>query len=146
MRAAPRWLTELFEVVTVGFPFCAFKAVVGLWLLSRGATVPGVLLLGLAGLDAVINAVNFGALLVLRRRAVNACTISLVLTRVSRASEDLGNSIDLMLSCALVAAMVALGAIPSFPEDQLRAWNWAVVLNVLGAGLSRLGASVSQGA
>jgi hypothetical protein len=51
-----------------------------------------------------------------------------------------------LLDRVVVAAMVALGAFPSFPEDQLRAWNWAVVLNVLGAGLSRLGASVSQGA
>ena len=47
----------------------------------------------------------------------------------------------MLLSFTLVAAMVGFGRIPSLPSDHLRVWNAAVVLNVLGAGLSRVGAS-----
>jgi hypothetical protein len=145
---------DILEVVTIGFPFCAFKVVVGLLLVREGAgfaEVAGALLIGLGALDALFNVVNLASLLGVRRRVVSACTFSALTRRLTlfRASpsdhmEDLGNSIDVLLSFSLVAAMVGLGKIAALPAEQLRAWNGAVVLNVLGAGLGRVGASLRR--
>ena len=68
-----RLAAELLEVVTVGFPFCVFKAGVGAWCLQRGEAWAGSPLLLLAGADALLNAANLVSLVVARRRAV-PCT------------------------------------------------------------------------
>jgi hypothetical protein len=148
-RAAPG--SELLEVLTVGFPFCTFKAGVGLWALGRGWTALAAPLLVLAAADAVLNAVNLGALLALRRRVVSACVLSAVTLRWSpfpRSTHawlvDFGNSLDVALSFALVAGMVGSGGLGELPAPWLRAWNAAVVLNVLGAGLGRMGSTLER--
>jgi hypothetical protein len=142
---APAWAVELLEVVTTGLPFCVFKALTGLHLLRLGATFPGWALLALAAVDVAINLTNLGALVVTRRRAAPACTFAVATSRWGRGLgappadlEDLGNAADVLLSFVLVAAIVGLGQIPALPALHLQIWNNAVVLNVLGAGLSRL--------
>ena len=148
-QAAPG--TELLEVLTVGAPFCVFKAGVGVWALGRGWAVAAVPLLLLAAADALHNATNLAALLVRRRRAVSACVLSAVTLRWSpfpRSSHawlsDLGNALDVALSFSLVAGMVGSGVLGELPAPWLRAWNAAVVLNVLGAGLGRMGSTLER--
>jgi hypothetical protein len=140
---------ELSEVVTIGLPFCVFKALVGALLWRRGYASGGGVLLALGGLDAIVNSVNLLALLTVQRRVWSPCALSLVAERSGLFSSfstehlrDLGSSLDVLLSFTLVAAMVGFGAIGSLPPTELAVWNGAVVLNVLGAGLSRVGASV----
>ncbi|TBR17095.1 hypothetical protein EPO15_17715, partial [bacterium] len=65
----------ILEVITVGFPFCAFKIMTGLWLQGGGpaARAAGWALLTLGVLDLLINAVNLFGLTALRRRVVEPC-------------------------------------------------------------------------
>lgn len=132
---------DLLEVLTVGLPFCGFKIVAGLAL--GGA---GWLLVGLGVLDAVINLVNLAGLLAYRTRPMAACTFALA-TYPFRGSApqkwlDLGNSLDVLLAFVLVAAMIGFGRLGALPPERLAVWNACVILNVLGAGLARFGASV----
>jgi hypothetical protein len=142
--------SQSLEVVTTGLPFCVFKGVVGLMLLREGANVAGGLLVGLAVVDTLLNAVNLLSLTFLRRRVTNHCLLTAAARRLlARPSDpqrrvDLGNALDVLLSCGLVASMVGLGRIPTLPTGHLHVWNGAVVMNVLGAGLGRFGAWVSH--
>lgn len=132
---------DLLEVLTVGLPFCGFKIIAGLAL--GGA---GWLLVGLGALDAVINLINLAGLLAYRTRPMAACTMALA-TYPFRGSApqkwlDLGNSLDVLLAFVLVAAMIGFGRLGALPAERLAVWNACVILNVLGAGLARFGASV----
>lgn len=145
----PSAFAALSEVITIGFPFCVFKLLVGALLLRLGHTVGGVLLVGLGGLDTIVNLVNFLSLLAMRRRALSPCTLALVAERSGLFRtfsndylRDVGSSLDVLLSFTLVAAMVSFGKIGALAPAEGTTWNAAVVLNVLGAGLSRVGASV----
>ncbi|MCM2304871.1 MAG: hypothetical protein NDJ72_09230 [Elusimicrobia bacterium] len=135
---------DLLEVLTVGLPFCGFKILAGL---SLGGP-PGVLLVGLGVLDAVINGINLLGLLVNRRRPMAACTLALAALPFRKPSAsrqkwlDLGNSLDVLLAFALVALMIGYGRLAAMPAERLSVWNACVILNVLGAGLGRFGASL----
>ena len=136
-------LAAVFEILTVGLPFCAFKILAGLglaqaWLVFWGA------------LDLIINAANLLALLTRRHRATDACLLSLVVrslkspTRQETARwQELGNSVDVLLSFAIVALMLGAGFLKFLSPAQLAAWNVSVILNVLGAGSTRLSQSIA---
>lgn len=133
---------QILEVLTVGLPFCAFKIVTGIrfeqhWLTALGCV------------DLVINIVNLLSLLFLRKRLLDACLLSFLTHQLKRPTrekkwqwQDLGNSIDVLLSFSLVALMVGGGYLGSLPITYLSVWNLAVVLNVFGAGLGRLTGSI----
>ncbi|MBM4380966.1 MAG: hypothetical protein FJ086_16960 [Deltaproteobacteria bacterium] len=152
MGASSRRLAaELLEVVTVGFPFCVFKAGVGWWCVQRGAGWAGAPLLLLAAADAVLNGANVVALVTVRRRRVPACVLSAVTQRLKLFPDsphawlaDFGNALDMLLAFTLVAGMVGSGVLREFDVRVLAAWNGAVVLNVLGAGLGRVGTSLER--
>lgn len=130
------------EVLTVGFPFCGFKALAGA--LALASAHPAVRALGaaltaLGAADAAINAANLAALAFRRRRAMAACALSAALPARLR---DVGDSLDTVLAFTLVAVVIGGGLLPGLTPREMLAWNACVVLNVLGAGLLRLGASL----
>jgi hypothetical protein len=137
-------LAPLFEIITVGFPFCAFKILAGLalgqvWLTFWGA------------LDLVINTANLLALLVSRHRATDACVLSLVVRALKKPTsnekpvwQELGNSVDVLLSFVIVAFMLGGGFLKLLKPAQLMLWNISVILNVLGAGSMRLSQSLAN--
>jgi hypothetical protein len=134
---------ELLEVLTIGLPFCGFKIVAGL---SLGGSA-GFLLVGLGLVDTAVNAANLAGLLLARRRPLAACALALAAGAPSSnvplaKRRDLGAALDVLLSFALVAIMIGTGKIRALPPAQLAAWNACVILNVLGAGLGRFGASL----
>ena len=133
------------EIITVGLPFCAFKVLTGMALLDVGAVGrAGFVLVVLGAVDLGFNLVNLGGLVVGRRRVAAVCLLAHVQRRFSRSTppSDLGIALDVFLSFALVALVVGGGMIPHIPPALLPVWNVAVVLNVLGAGTSRLYASL----
>ena len=152
MREMPRSnRVDLLEVLTVGAPFCGFKILSGLSLRGSGhlgVEIFGSLFICLGLMDALINAVNFGGLLVKGRRPMAACSIALAMrprqnpSGTHRKWHELGNSLDVLLSFALVALMIGAGRLRAMPPDRLAAWNACVILNVLGAGLGRFGDSL----
>lgn len=137
---------DLLEVLTVGLPFCGFKVIAGL---SLGG-VPGGLLVGLGVLDAAINGINLLGLLVNRRRPMAACALALAAGLVRKPAAprqkwlDLGNSLDVLLAFVLVALMIGSGRLAGMTAERLAVWNACVILNVLGAGLGRFGASLRE--
>lgn len=135
---------QILEVVTIGLPFCAFKILTGLafgqyWLIAWG------------GVDLLINLVNLFGLLVFKRRLFDACFLSFVVHSFKRPSadrkghwQDFGNAADVFVSFILVAVMVGGGFLSYLDQSQMLIWNVSVVLNVLGAGLSRLTGSIKN--
>ena len=142
-------LVELLEVLTVGLPFCAFKLLFGAVLLTR-VPVLGVFFMALGAADVGVNTVNVVSLMVFRRRTLEACTLSLITRIVRRRSrfaftwQELGTSVDVLLSMGIVAAMIALGFIAALSPPLLVCWNAAVIFNVLGAGVARFGHSLHE--
>jgi hypothetical protein len=140
-------MRDLSEILTIGLPFCVFKAVTGLHL---GGWAGGALL-ALAVLDTITNAGNLIGFVLKKKRWFPVCTLTALTGFILRSRTlknerrvDLGNAIDMLLALVLVAGMVGFGRIGQLPASHIFFWNLAVVLNVLGAGLSRLNESVQQ--
>lgn len=135
---------ELLEVLTVGLPFCGFKVLAGL---AFGGWA-GRALAALGAVDAAINLANLAGLLAARRRPFPVCSLALATGTFGSAPlakrRELGASLDVLLSFILVALMIGLGRLRAMPSAHLAAWNACVILNVLGAGLGRFGASVRE--
>ena len=73
------------------------------------------------------------------------CLLHLALRRAKPGSPewaDLGIALDVVLSFVLVALVIGFGLLAELPPTLLPVWSFAVVLNVLGAGISRLSSSV----
>jgi hypothetical protein len=142
MPTAARWRLPASETVTIGLPFCVFKGLTGLVAVrseSPAVSVVGYALIALGTLDALINTINLIALVTAHRSVTGACTIDIVTRRLGTAKHaDLGLALDVFLSFGLVAIVIGGGLLVRVPVDARRAWNIAVVLNVLGAGVGRL--------
>lgn len=143
---------ELLEVFTVGLPFCAFKLMTGFWLLGRGpaARVVGGALLLLGALDLAMNLANLAGLAVWRRRLLEPCLFAKLAGALGTGAspawtwQDLGNSLDVLLAMSIVAYMIGVQAQASFPEGRRLLWNACVILDVMGAGLSRFHGSLKR--
>jgi hypothetical protein len=137
-------LKEILEVLTIGFPFCVFKIVAGLflghiWLVILGA------------IDVLINLTNLFSVIIFKRRLLDPCFFGVLVHLLKRPKEerikkwmDLGNSLDVVVSFSLVALMIAGGSLRELPAEHLHWWNLSVILNVFGAGSSRLGSSIKS--
>lgn len=142
----------LLEVVTVGIPFCVFKLLTGLWLWDGGtaASAAGAVLFCLGAADLVINSANLLSLLVVRRRVLEPCLFAMAAGALRPRSDpawtwqDLGNSLDVLLAMSIVAYMIAVEAGQTFPEGRRHLWNACVILDVMGAGLTRFGGSLAR--
>ena len=135
-------IMNFIEIVTIGLPFCAFKIVTGLFLNQDWLMALGIIDLG-------INLTNLIALPILKIRLFDSCLLSFLTrllkkpTLLAKAKwQDLGNSLDVLLSFSLVAYMIGVGFIKDLPKDYLSLWNISVILNVFGAGFSRLEISI----
>ena len=61
-----------------------------------------------------------------------------------RALLEVGESLDTITAFILVAGGVGFGLIAQLPPQQRSIWGACTVLNVMGAGLARLGRSLRQ--
>jgi hypothetical protein len=130
-------INNLLEILTVGLPFCAFKIITGLFFDQHWLTAIGLI-------DLVINLMNLLSLVFLKKRIFDACFLSFITRSLKKPKpqakplwQDLGNSLDVLISFTLVAFMIGGGFIPLMPANHLSIWNMAVILNVFGAGYGR---------
>jgi uncharacterized membrane protein len=137
-------LKEILEIITIGLPFCAFKIITGSYFHQHWLTALGVI-------DLFINVVNLLLLMLGINRVFDACLLSFLVRKIKKPEvntkqkwQDLGNSIDVLLSFSLVAYMIGGGFISSMPNSHLLVWNVSVILNVFGAGYSRLTSSIEN--
>jgi hypothetical protein len=131
-------LNKQLEILTIGYPFCAFKILTGLYCNFYPLIVLGII-------DLIINTSNIFSLALKRVKAFDACLLSVLLHKLKKPNpevkhfwEDFGNSMDLLLSFILVALMIGGNHIGKLPQMHLMIWNVSVILNVIGAGLSRV--------
>ncbi|MFO1478840.1 MAG: hypothetical protein U1F40_01425 [Turneriella sp.] len=137
-------IAAVFEILTVGLPFCAFKLIAGIALSQDWLTAWGIA-------DTLINTINLVWLLTARRRVTEVCLLSLLVRLLRRPArehmarwQDLGAAGDMFLSFAIVAFMLGGGFLPGLPAWHLKAWNLSVIMNVLGAGSMRLSQSLAD--
>ena len=135
---------EILEIITVGLPFCAFKVIAGLTFNQKWLIVLG-------GADFLINLINFFSVTFKKIRLIDACLFSFFIRKLKKPNidqklkwQDLGNSVDIVLSFFLVAIMIAGGLIKTLNPAMLLVWNISVILNVFGAGLTRLTHSIKN--
>lgn len=121
---------RLWDAALTGVPFGVFKVALGAWLIDHGPAPLGAAVVGWGVLDIALN------LAAVPLPAVSYCALSNLGRRVGR--EDLLLAIDTFLSFAIVAVMVGLGLVRELPDPLRRAYDLAVVLNVLAAGVERL--------
>ena len=122
-------IMNFLEILTIGLPFCAFKIVSGLFLNQFWLSALGIIDLG-------FNLTNLVSLLVSKRRIFDACLLSFITRLIKKPSQtlkakwqDLGNSLDVLLSFSLVAYMIGGGFIKDLPMDYLSIWNISVIVN-----------------
>lgn len=137
---------RLLEVVTVGFPFCAFKVLTGLILLTFvGWSVLGWVLIAIGAIDLLLNLTAFVFAALGRENTLPVCASQWIVAGLGAGRSSwwrLGLSVDTMFAFTLVAAVIGLGWLAHLPRPALAVWSLSVVFNVLGAGLGRLAESV----
>lgn len=131
----------LFDIITIGYPFCAFKIIAGLHYDIKGLIALGVI-------DIIFNSINLVVLLS-KKKKVDSCLLSFITRKVFKTNDihkskwqDLGEAFDVALSFVIVAIVIGSGDIANVDSAYIAYWNWAVVLNVLGAGSARVYASL----
>lgn len=138
----------LIEIISVGFPFCAFKIITGLHFSFWPLIILGVV-------DLIFNTLNLIKTLLTKKPFEDACLLSFVASFHGRFYlkkeksdlvnwRDLGNSFDVLLSFTLVAFIIGFGHIVNLEATQLNIWNICVVFNVFGAGYSRVAYAVHR--
>ncbi len=135
---------EKLDIITIGLPFAAFKILAGIALrgISGDASNPmGWILIVWGIIDFIINMINLVSLTAAGKKITTTCAMSFIFRS---ASEDVGAALDVMMSCTLVAIMVGGNLLKYLTPSQLNIWSLSVVLNVLGAGISRIKASVAN--
>lgn len=126
------------DIITIGFPFCAFKIIAGLYFGQYW-------LVGLGIVDILLNLINLITLTTHQKAVTDVCLLSLIVRKIKQPVreakhkwQDLGNALDVCLSFAIVALVIGGGHTPNLPMNHLIIWNVGVIFNVFGAGVSRL--------
>ncbi len=135
---------EKLDIVTIGLPFAAFKILAGIVLkaISGDANSPmGWILVAWGIVDLIINLLNLVSLTAAGKKLTTTCAMSFIFRS---ASEEVGAALDVMMSCTLVAIMVGGNLLKYLSPLQLNVWSLSVVLNVLGAGISRIKAAIAN--
>ena len=132
----------ILEILTIGLPFCAFKVLSGLYWAQHWLVAFGMV-------DLIINVSNLISLILFKKRIIDACLLSILTRKLMGDSEtlrsrwqDLGNSIDVFVSFAIVAIMIGGNFLKELSAVHMSLWNISVILNVFGAGYSRVLSSV----
>lgn len=155
-EARPRKRIAQIGFITIGLPFAAFKILFGLampniWPGNLFYAL-GIALVALGIADLVVNALNSLSYLFRARALMQVCVLANIFHLFGRKeipghehrirSADFGTALDVMLSFTLVALAVGLNLLPRFGESERQLWNLSVVINVLGAGVSRIMVSI----
>jgi hypothetical protein len=150
----PRKRIAQIGFITIGLPFAAFKILFGLTMPvlwpGKAAVIGGGALVVLGILDLIVNALNSAFMLFRGRLLTQVCLLAILFDLLGKKqpdttkirSADFGTALDVMLSFSLVALCVGLGLLPRFGENERLLWNLSVVVNVIGAGVSRLMVSI----
>lgn len=140
-------ILDQMAILTIGFPFAAFKLLGGLAILKSLPSLFGMLigysLIALSLIDFIINALNFIVFFFTNRYVTEVCLLTIIFEQFKKRSSkkmawvEFGTDLDVMLSFSLVAIVVGGNMFHYFSNIGSKLWSFSVVINVLGAGLSR---------
>lgn len=150
-----RNMMDQIAIVTIGFPFVSFKLLLGIaffkLLYPPFNYIVGVSLAAWSIIDLLINGLNLCMLLLRNRYCMNLCLLTCVFAAkkseaddTALAWKDVGTASDVLLSFVLVAIMAGGDLFRYLSPWQLSLWSVSVVVNVLGAGVSRIILSLQQ--
>ena len=143
-------LFQILAVFTIGFPFVGYKILAG-GVIPRlygnpAADIIALLFVVWGLIDLMLNAICLHAVCCRGHTHYPFCLLSVMARRHSVLSkwEDSGDALDVMLSFCIVAWIVGQGLFGFMDGAQVKIWNICTVVNVLGAGISRLGATITS--
>ncbi len=139
----------ILSILTIGFPFVGYKILGGIVInrLYDGsllAEIGAILFIVWGLIDLLLNAISLHAVSCRGNLHYPVCLLSIVSKKHSVLSKwrDSGEALDIMLSFMIVAFVVGQNLFPLMDGSQVKLWNICTVVNVLGAGIARLGASI----
>ncbi len=139
----------ILSILTIGFPFVGYKILGGIVIsrLYQGSWIAGalaVLFIVWGLIDLFLNAVSLHAVSCRGNLNYPVCLLSVVSKKHPVLSKwrDSGEALDIMLSFMIVAVVVGQNLFVFMDGAQVKLWNICTVVNVLGAGIARLGASI----
>ena len=139
----------ILSILTIGFPFVGYKILGGI-IISRLydeswlAAFVAVLFVVWGLVDLLLNAVCLHAVSCRGNLHYPVCLLSMISKKHPVLSKwhDCGEALDIMLSFMIVALVVGQNLFVFMDGAQVKIWNICTVVNVLGAGIARLGASI----
>jgi len=145
---------DQIAIITIGFPFASFKWLLGhsffKMLFFPSNYIIGGALIVWSIIDLSINGANLLQLFFRNRYLTNVCLLTNVFAskyvhaKNSVAWGELGTALDVMLSFALVAIMVGGNLFHYLSGWETCLWSVSVVVNVLGAGITRIFLSIQH--
>lgn len=143
-------LFQILAVLTIGFPFVGYKILAGVVIHrlyeNPAADILALIFIVWGLIDLILNAICFHAVCWRGHTHYPFCLFSVIARRHPILSkwDDAGEALDVMLSFTIVAWIVGQGLFSHMDGAQIKIWNICTVVNVLGAGISRLGATVTS--
>lgn len=141
---------QLLSILTIGFPFVGYKILGGILIhnlhSSFIATIIALVFVVWGLVDLVFNTISLHALMCRGHVLYPVCLLSVVGRKhpVLCKWKDSGEALDLMLSFCIVAIVVGGNLFEYLDGAQIKVWNICTVVNVLGAGIARLGATITN--
>lgn len=140
----------ILSILTIGFPFVGYKILAGIIInnLYSGiiAYVIAAVFIVWGFIDFFLNTISFHAVCWRGNTQYPVCLLSIVARKhhVLSKWKDAGEALDIMLSFCIVAMVVGYALFPYLDGSQVKIWNVCTVINVLGAGIARLGATITD--
>lgn len=135
---------EKLDILTIGLPFAGFKILTGIVLRNISGEVGspmGWILIVWGIADLLINLLNLVGLVFRKKKITSTCAMGFIF---QSSSEEVGSALDVMMSFTLVAILVGGNLLKHLTPLQLNIWSLSVVLNVLGAGISRIKTAIEN--
>ena len=139
----------ILSILTIGFPFVGYKILAGIVVsrLFEGALLAemaSVLFIVWGLIDLLLNTISLHAVCCRGKLHYSVCLLSIISKKHSAMSKyrDFGEALDIMLSFMIVSFVVWQNLFTLMDETQVKLWNICTVVNVLGAGIARLGTSI----
>lgn len=136
---------NILSVVSVGFPFAAYKFLAGDAIKNlSGGSPAGIFFFYLfiiwAAIDFLLNFNALMSVIISGKYPKNVCILAVIENKIKYADKihGIGVAIDLFLSFCIVAWVVGGNLFGALSPGYIYIWNASTVLNVLGAGIARL--------
>ncbi len=140
---------QILSILTVGFPFVGYKVFGGIIISHMydgtvAANIVAMLFIVWGLVDFVLNAVGLYTVCCRGEIRYPVCLLSLLSQKHHFLSRwrDVGEAVDTLLSFSIVALVVGKNLFVFLDGAQVKVWNICTVVNVLGAGVARLGTSL----